>query len=61
MALKKFSFNVVEKNKHARCAQIKTHRGIINTPAFIGSPLKIRPMAKNPKNILIKVRIFGIK
>ena len=35
MALKKFSFNVVEKNKHARCAQIKTHRGIINTPAFM--------------------------
>ena len=35
MALKKFSFNVVKKNYNARCGLIKTHRGNINTPAFM--------------------------
>ena len=35
MALKKFSFNVVSNDNHARCALIKTHRGNINTPAFM--------------------------
>tara|TARA_Y100000817_G_scaffold267706_1_gene224456 strand:+ start:614 stop:1726 length:1113 start_codon:yes stop_codon:yes gene_type:complete len=35
MALKKFSFNVLKKNYHARCGLIKTHRGNINTPAFM--------------------------
>ena len=35
MALKKFSFNVLKKNKDARLGVIKTHRGIIDTPAFM--------------------------
>ena len=35
MALKKFSFNVIQKQKYARCGVIKTHRGNINTPAFM--------------------------
>jgi len=35
MALKKFSFNVIEKDSYARCGLIKTHRGNINTPAFM--------------------------
>ena len=35
MALKKFSFNVIEKDNYARCGLIKTHRGNINTPAFM--------------------------
>ena len=35
MALKKFSFNVIEKNKYARLGLIKTHRGNINTPTFM--------------------------
>ena len=35
MALKKFSFNVEEINKNARLGLIKTHRGNINTPAFM--------------------------
>ena len=35
MALKKFSFNVIQKHKYARCGVIKTHRGNINTPAFM--------------------------
>ena len=35
MALKKFSFNVLKKNKYARLGVIKTHRGNIDTPAFM--------------------------
>ena len=35
MALKKFSFNVIKKDSYARCGLIKTHRGNINTPAFM--------------------------
>ncbi len=35
MALRKFSFNVIKKDKFARCGRIKTHRGNINTPAFM--------------------------
>ena len=35
MALKKFSFNVKEKDNQARLGLIKTHRGNINTPAFM--------------------------
>ena len=35
MALKKFSFNVEEKDNQARIGLIKTHRGNISTPAFM--------------------------
>ena len=35
MALKKFSFNVLSKSKNARLGIINTHRGDINTPAFM--------------------------
>ena len=35
MALKKFSFNVLKKNKNARLGRIITHRGVIDTPAFM--------------------------
>ena len=35
MALKKFAFNVLKKDKFARCGLIQTHRGNINTPAFM--------------------------
>ncbi len=35
MALKKFSFNVLKKNKSARLGKIVTHRGVIDTPAFM--------------------------
>mgnify|MGYP003327072197 CR=1 FL=1 len=35
MALKDFAFNVLKKDKFARCGLIKTHRGNINTPAFM--------------------------
>ncbi len=35
MALKKFAFNILNKDKYARCGVIKTHRGNINTPAFM--------------------------
>ena len=35
MALKKFSFNVLKKNKSARLGKIDTHRGVIDTPAFM--------------------------
>ena len=35
MALKKFSFNVEEKDNQARLGLIKTHRGNIHTPAFM--------------------------
>ena len=35
MALKKFAFNVLKKDKYARCGLIETHRGNINTPTFM--------------------------
>ena len=35
MALKKFAFKVLKKDKSARCGLIETHRGDINTPAFL--------------------------
>jgi queuine tRNA-ribosyltransferase len=35
MTLKKFSFNVLETNNHARRGVINTRRGQINTPAFM--------------------------
>ena len=35
MALKKFIFNVIEKDTHARVGLIETHRGNIQTPAFM--------------------------
>ena len=35
MALKKFAFNVLKKDKFARCGLIKTHRGNIQTPVFM--------------------------
>ena len=35
MALKNFAFNVLEKDKSARCGIIETHRGNISTPAFM--------------------------
>ena len=35
MALKKFAFNVIKKDKFARCGLIETHRGNIHTPAFM--------------------------
>ena len=35
MALKNFKFNVIEKDKFARAGLIETHRGDIQTPAFM--------------------------
>ena len=35
MALKKFAFKVLKKDKFARCGLIETHRGKINTPTFM--------------------------
>ena len=35
MKLKKFSFKLIEENCHARLGVINTHRGKINTPAFM--------------------------
>jgi len=35
MTLKDFAFNVLKKDKFARCGLIETHRGNINTPAFM--------------------------
>ena len=35
MALKKFNFNVIQKDNFSRCGSIETHRGNINTPAFM--------------------------
>ncbi len=35
MALKKFAFNLLKKDKFARCGLIETHRGNIQTPAFM--------------------------
>ena len=35
MALKNFAFKVLNKDKFARCGVIETHRGNINTPAFM--------------------------
>jgi len=35
MALKNFKFNVIKKNEFARAGLIETHRGNIQTPAFM--------------------------
>ena len=35
MTLKKFAFNVLEKNDQARSGLIETHRGSIHTPVFM--------------------------
>ncbi len=35
MALKNFAFKVLNTDKYARCGLIKTHRGDIQTPAFM--------------------------
>ena len=35
MAFKNFAFNVLKKDKFARCGLIETHRGNIQTPAFM--------------------------
>ena len=35
MALKNFAFNVLKKDRFARCGLIETHRGNIHTPAFM--------------------------
>jgi len=35
MTLKKFTFNVLKKDKYSRCGLIETHRGNIQTPAFM--------------------------
>jgi len=35
MKLKKFSFKIIEENKNARLGIINTHRGSIETPAFM--------------------------
>ncbi|MDC3037319.1 tRNA guanosine(34) transglycosylase Tgt [Candidatus Pelagibacter sp.] len=35
MALKKFAFKILKKDKFARLGVIETHRGNINTPAFM--------------------------
>ena len=35
MALKDFKFNVIERDKFARVGLIETHRGNIQTPAFM--------------------------
>ena len=35
MALKNFAFKIIDTDKYARCGVIETHRGKINTPAFM--------------------------
>ena len=35
MTLKKFNFNVIANDKYSRCGLIQTHRGDIQTPAFM--------------------------
>ena len=35
MALKNFAFSILKKDDFARSGVIKTHRGNINTPAFM--------------------------
>ena len=35
MTLKKFNFNVIHRENFARVGIINTHRGDINTPAFM--------------------------
>ena len=35
MTLKKFNFNVIQKDDYSRCGLIETHRGNIQTPVFM--------------------------
>ena len=49
MALKNFAFKVLHKDKFARCGVIETHRGNINTPAFmpVGTQATVKACAIN--------------
>ena len=51
MALKKFAFKVIKKDGYARCGLIQTHRGNINTPAFmpVGTAATVKGML--PENV----------
>ena len=40
--MKKFAFKVLYKDKFARTGIIETHRGNINTPAFMPVVLKLQ-------------------
>ena len=35
MASKNFAFKIISTHKHSRCGLIQTHRGNIQTPAFM--------------------------
>ena len=35
MTLKKFSFNVIKEHRYARCGQIVTAHGLVDTPSFM--------------------------
>ena len=69
MTLKKFSFNVLETNNHARLGVINTHRGQINTPAFmpVGTQATVKGVflddiiKTGSEIILIKYLSFNVK
>ena len=61
MALKKFAFNVLKKDKFARCGILETHRGNIKTPAFmpVGTQATVKAcniedIKKNEDDVIIE-------
>ena len=52
MALKNFAFKVLKKDKFARCGLIETHRGNINTPAFM--PVGTQATVKHVQSMILK-------
>ena len=52
MALKNFAFKVLKKDKFARCGLIETHRGNINTPAFM--PVGTQATVKLVQSMILK-------
>ena len=58
MALKKFSFNVTKKNGYARLGKIITHRGVIDTPAFmpVGTQGTIKGAFLNDRRLRVAKR-----
>ena len=58
MALKKFSFNVTKKNGYARLGKISTHRGTIDTPAFmpVGTQGTIKGAFLNDRRLRVAKR-----
>ena len=60
MTLKKFSFNVLKKDGFSRLGKISTHRGNIDTPAFmpVGTQATIKGAFINDIKKILKFQML---